>query len=148
MLIKVAAFAATFINNSRVTIGGLSAATASTPLGSPTDAPSALDDASLWAMLKYEQVIEATQTNPFLPFYHRRGHGDLVKGTAEHLPIPGKELEILLMDSYTCGGQDAIGTDGTAGRKISPFDGNGGFRTRGFVIEWDKVTPLTDSALK
>ena len=52
------------------------------------------------------------------------------------------------MDTYTFGGQDAIGTDGTAGRKISSFDGNGGFRTRGFVIEWDKVTPLTDSALK
>jgi len=143
-----AATAATFINNSRVTIGGLSAATGSTPVGSPSDAPSALDNASLWAMLKYEQIIEATQTNPFVPFYHRRGHGDLVKGTAEHLPIPGKELEILLMDSYTFGGQDAIGTDGTAGRKISPFDGNGGFRTRGFVIEWDKVTPLTESALK
>ena len=38
-----AANAATFINNSRVTIGGLSAATASTPVGSPSDAPSALD---------------------------------------------------------------------------------------------------------
>ena len=140
--------AATFINNSRVTIGGLSAATASTPVGSPSDAPSALDDASLWAMLKYEQIIEATQTNPFLPFYHRRGHGDLVRGTPLHIPIPGKELEILLMDNYSFGGQDAIGTPGTAGRTRSLMDNNGGYQTRGFTIQWDKVTPLTDSSIK
>ena len=145
-----AATAATLINNSRVTTGGLTAATASTTVGAKTDAPSALDNASLWAMLKYEQIIEATQTNPWLPFYHRRGHGDLVKGTATHLAIPGKELEILLMDNYTFGGQDAAnaGTAGTAPRKRGLMGDNGGFRTRGFIIEWDKLTPLNDAALK
>ena len=63
-------------------------------------------------------------------------------GTATHVPIPGKELEILLMDNYTFGGQDNIGQPGTAG-KIR----NNGFRSRGFIIEFDKVTPLVDADL-
>ena len=58
------------------------------------------------------------------------------------LAIPGKELEILLMENYTFGGQDAIGTPGTAG-KIR----ENGYTSRGFTIEWEKVTPLTDADL-
>ena len=30
----------------------------------------------------------------------------LIPSTPVHYPIPGKELEVLLMDNYTFGGQD------------------------------------------
>ena len=44
------------------------------------------------------------------------------------------------MENYTFGGQDAIGTPGTAG-KIR----ENGYTSRGFTIEWEKVIPLTDA---
>jgi hypothetical protein len=46
------------------------------------------------------------------------------------------------MDNYTFGGQDNIGQPGTAGKIL-----NNGFRSRGFIIEFDKVTPLVDADL-
>ena len=73
---------------------------------------------------------------------NRRGWGDLVSGTPEHLAIPGKELEILLMDNYTFGGVANKDNPGTA-----PRIRNNGFRVRGFDIEFEKVTPLIDADL-
>jgi len=46
------------------------------------------------------------------------------------------------MENYTFGGQDAIGTPGTAG-KIR----NNGYRSHGFNIEWERVTPLNKADL-
>ena len=43
--------------------------------------------------------------HPYTGYTDRRGWGDLVKGTPTMLAIPGKELEILLMENYTFGGQ-------------------------------------------
>ena len=137
-----AATAATLINNSRVTNGGLTAATAADGAGASTDQPNALDGGTLWAKYKYEAMLENCLIHPYTGYMNRRGWGDLVPGTATHVPIPGKELEILLMDNYTFGGQDNIGQPGTAG-KIR----NKGFRSRGFIIEFDKVTPLVDADL-
>ena len=137
-----AATAVTMINKSRVTTGGLSAAT-SAKVGASTDAASALDGASLWSMYKYEAMLENTLIHPFTGYMNRRGWGDLTKGTPTHLAIPGKELEILLMENYTFGGQAAVGTPGTA-----PRIRNNGFRVRGFDIEFEKVTPLIDADLR
>jgi hypothetical protein len=141
-----AATAVTLINKTRVDIGGLSAATSDTPLGSPTDKPNALDGSSLWAMFKYETIIETVHTNPWLPFTQRRGLGDLVPNTPLHFPIPGKELEILLMENYTFGG----GGDGSAARMLANPDSkeNNGFSSRGFYIEWDKVQHLNSGLTK
>ena len=136
-----AATAVTLINKSRVTTGGLSAAT-SAKVGASTDAASALDGASLWSMYKYEAMLENTLIHPFTGYMNRRGWGDLVKGTPQHLAIPGKELEILLMENYTFGGQADAGKPGTA-----PRIRNNGFRVRGFDIEFEKVTPLIDADL-
>jgi hypothetical protein len=136
------ATAATLINNTRVGNGALTAAAVADGLGSDADAPSALDGGSLWAKYKYEKIIEGCLQHPYTGYTDRRGWGDLVRGTPTMLAIPGKELEILLMENYTFGGVDNIGTPGTAG-KIR----ENGYRSRGFNIEWEKVTPLNKADL-
>jgi len=137
-----AATAATLINNTRVANGALTAAAASDNMGSVADAPSALDGGSLWAKYKYEKILEDIFYHPYTAYASRRGWGDMIKGTPLHMAIPGKELEILLLDNYTFGGQDAAGNPGTAGK----VRGNG-FKSRGFNIEWEKVTPLNAADL-
>lgn len=107
--------AATYINKTRVTNGGMTAASSSDDVGSISDDPSALNSASLWAKYKYEKIIEAAGSNSYVSFCTRRGHEDLVTYTPEHFPIPGKELETLLKDNYTFGGSGNTG-DGTAPR--------------------------------
>ena len=139
--VGTAAAAVTLINKTRVGNGGLTAAT-DAKVGASTDQANALDGSSLWSMLKYEAMLENTLIHPFTGYMNRRGWGDLTKGTPTHLAIPGKELEILLMENYTFGGQADAGKPGTAGR-IS----NKGFRVRGFDIEFEKVTPLIDADL-
>jgi hypothetical protein len=57
--------------------------------------------------LKWEKRNETRFTGFAGFFYDDRGWGDLVPGTALHWPIPGRELEVLLMPFYTFGG----GTD-------------------------------------
>ena len=143
-----AAGAATLINITRVGNGaradgtGLTAAAAGDGVGSVADAANALDGGSLWAKYKYEKIIEGCLMHPYTGYTDRRGWGDLVKGTPTMLAIPGKELEILLLENYTFGGQDAIGTPGTAG-KIR----NNGYKSHGFNIEWERVTPLNKADL-
>ena len=147
-----AANAATQINKSRVGIGELTAATAADGIGSATDAVSALDGASLWAKYKYEKLMEGNQTHPWLNYTDRRGWtgpvgndygGGLLPGTPMHYPIPGKELAVLLKDNYTFGGQDAIGTPGTASHKMR--DGSG-YRNRGFFIEFKERSRMMSKA--
>ena len=137
--------AATQINKSRVGIGEMTAAAATDGLGSATDAPSALDAASLWAKYKYEKLMEGNQTHPWLNYTDRRGWtgpigndygGGLLPGTPIHYPIPGKELEVLLKDIYTFGGQDQIGQPGTASHKMRE---GAGIHNRGFYIEFQKL---------
>jgi hypothetical protein len=102
------ATAATHINNSRVGRGGLAALTGG-------ESVAAMDSA-----LDYEQVIEfmGQGSDPF--FIKRRtgtagadssGQGvmyvwddGLIQGTPRQMPVPAKELQILLKEIYTYGG--------------------------------------------
>jgi len=90
---KTLATAATLINKTRVTRGGLPAATGAEPLGSPDDGPCMADNpktpgvandgvlaknggaCTLWSMLLYEQEMEYLQMGP-AHFWHQR-----------HLPV-------------------------------------------------------------
>lgn len=92
--------AATRINNSRVGRGGLPAAAAG--------------DADLLTKLRYEQIIEFMGQG-MTPFFNRRrwapscanpcsGVDGLIDGTPRHMPVPAKELDVLLRSSYTFGG--------------------------------------------
>lgn len=58
----------------------------------------------LWEALKYEKRIELYHYSFGTEFFDDRGWGDLVEGTLLHLPIPGRELLILLEEIYTFGG--------------------------------------------
>jgi hypothetical protein len=79
------------INNTRVTRGGLPAAT-------PADG-----QAALLADILYEREVELMGTNGFNLFFTR--HADALQdGTIRHLPVPASELEILTLPIYTFGG--------------------------------------------
>lgn len=90
------ATAAQLINNTRVTRGGRTAATAAD--GAET----------LLEYIRYERVIELMATNNWDIFRHRATPagkiGALQAGTVKHLPVPAKELEILGKPVYTYGG--------------------------------------------
>jgi hypothetical protein len=99
--------AAALVNNTRVTRGGLPAA---------TDA-----DADLMDKIMYEMQIENFIVCGGCAYYNRRGwdglqptgpnhHFGLVEGTMLHFPLPGAEAEILQKKRYTYGG---VGQEGT-----------------------------------
>ncbi len=73
----------------------------------------------LWEMLKWEVRLETLATGygnaPW--YYFGRGWGDLAEGTFLQVPVPGDELELLLLPMYTFGGiggewSDPVGTYG------------------------------------
>jgi hypothetical protein len=104
--------AATLINNTRVTRGGLPAVTAATPKN------------ELLGAIFYERDVELFDTGASQGWFDRRridptvtynglaigniwaakGGSNLQKGTPRHLPLPAKELETLGMTVYTYGG--------------------------------------------
>ena len=85
------ATAAALINNTRVTRGNLTPATA------------ADGAAALLKYIEYERDIELFATSGFTLFQRRHVDG-LQVGTIHHLPIPAKELETLALPIYTFGG--------------------------------------------
>jgi hypothetical protein len=83
--------AATLINKSRVGRGGLSPLTG------------AEGTAALLAALQYEQEIEFMGQGA-TTFFNRRRVDGLVTGTPRHMPVPAKELDVLVREIYTFGG--------------------------------------------
>ncbi|MBI2404196.1 MAG: hypothetical protein HYV20_15955 [Gemmatimonadetes bacterium] len=83
--------AAQLINNSRVNRGGLSALTG------------VEGTAALLAALQYEQEIEFMGQGSDT-FFNRRRIDGLTAGTPRHMPVPAKELDVLLREIYTFGG--------------------------------------------
>ncbi len=83
--------AATLINKTRVTRGGLAPATA------------ADGQAGLMTKLNYEYEIEQIGLGPVV-YYFRRRLGGLVAGTPNEKPVPAKELGVLGQALYTWGG--------------------------------------------
>jgi hypothetical protein len=113
--------AATHINTSRVGRGGLPAVTAAT------------GQAGLIAALQYEQDIEFMGQGP-TPFLNRRRadgncapftfgtltrtcEGSLITGTPRHMPVPAKELDVLVRSVYTFGGSGPSKSLAPGGRK-------------------------------
>ena len=86
------ALAATLINNTRVTRGGLSATVAG-------------DGATvLRTRLRYEQEIELLGLGAASYYHRRRVAGGLLVGTPREMPVPAKELGVFGQALYTWGG--------------------------------------------
>jgi len=108
-----AATAADLINNSRVDRGGL------VPL------TGAEGTAAMLAALQYEQEIEFMGQGA-TPFFNRRRIDGLIAGTPRHMPVPAKEMDVLLREIYTFGGPGAPdmsigrepGAQGVRGRSV------------------------------
>jgi hypothetical protein len=58
----------------------------------------------LFDALKHEKRMEVYLTGMGVAYYDDRGWGDLLTGTAIHLPIPAQELMVLQQEIYTFGG--------------------------------------------
>jgi hypothetical protein len=58
----------------------------------------------LWEVLKYEKRMETWHYEYGTEFFDDRGWGDLVSNTPIHFPVPGSELDVLLLEIYTFGG--------------------------------------------
>jgi len=58
----------------------------------------------LWEAYKYEKRIQLFHNGLGTEYFDDRGWGDLVQDTWLQLPVPGKELLLLLLDIYTFGG--------------------------------------------
>jgi hypothetical protein len=115
--------AAQLINNSRVGRGGL------TPL------TGAEGEAGLLAALHYEQEIEFMGQGG-TPFFNRRRIDGLQTGTPRHMPVPAKELDVLVREVYTFGGP------GAPDMSLVPT-GAGGERIRSVREIWQGYRALT-----
>jgi hypothetical protein len=118
------ALAASKINNSRVGRGGLPAISGSA------------STAELLAALQYEQEIEFMGQGP-TPFYNRRRLDGLITGTPRHLPVPAKELDVLVREVYTFGGPGRPDMS-VVGRGASP----GGKKIRSVDEIWRELLAL------
>jgi hypothetical protein len=92
--VGASAQAAQLINNSRVGRGGLPALTGAE--GVP----------ALLTALQYEHEIEFMGQGS-TPFFNRRRVDGLILGTPRHMPVPAKEMDVLLRSVYTFGGPGA-----------------------------------------
>ena len=100
------ATAATLINNSRVTRGGLSVLTGA-------EADTVLLDA-----LHYEQEVEFMGQGA-TAFFNRRRVDGLLTGTPRQMPVPAKELDVLSRARYTFGGPSNPDMSAGAERTVS-----------------------------
>lgn len=140
--------AAEKINNSRFGRGGLPQVTG------------AESDAELLAALRYELEIEFMGQGP-TPFFNRRrwapscanpciGVDGLINGTPRHMPVPAKELDVLLREIYTFGGPSkpdmAVGGPSLPNLAvIGDGDGNGARTVREIWEEYGRMKRVSAS---
>ena len=84
----------------------------------PIDGP--VSDGTLWAMLKYNKMMEIALSGAGVEFYDIRGWGDLTKNTAYDHPVPAKELGVLQLELYSFGGCATADCHGAPGNPKTP----------------------------
>lgn len=110
--------AAAKINNSRVGRGGAGCAAPGTGGCGLLPLTGAETDTAMYDALHYEQEIEFMGQGVD-PFFNRRRIGPLTAGTPRQMPVPAKEMDVLLREVYTFGGPsgpDMVASAGGAGR--------------------------------
>lgn len=101
-----AAEAVPLINKTRVANGQLPPVTVDGPPDVAGCVPRKLSGAcgSLWDALRYEKGIEGLGVSGVIRFMDARGWQMLPENSFIHLPVPGRELGVLLQPLYTFGG--------------------------------------------
>ncbi|HLA90183.1 MAG TPA: hypothetical protein VJL28_07135 [Gemmatimonadaceae bacterium] len=101
-----AAEAVPLINKTRVANGQLPPVTVDGPPDEAGCVPRKISGqcGSLWDALRYEKGIEGLAVSGVTAFLDARGWQTLPENTLIHLPVPGRELAVLLRPSYTFGG--------------------------------------------
>ncbi len=99
-------------------LGGATEIINETRVGRGQLPPVKSDDPDLFGKLKYEKRIEIFMTAGGLMYTERRGWGELGSGSPLHFPVPAGELEVLMLDIYTFGGDG----DMAAKRAFPRFD--------------------------
>ena len=95
--------AAAKINASRVGRGGAGCATPGVGGCGLLPLTGAETDTAMYDALHYEQEIEFMGQGVD-PFFNRRRIGPLTAGTPRQMPVPAKEMDVLLREVYTFGG--------------------------------------------
>ena len=98
---------ADIINETRVTRGQLPPATGTDP--------------DLFEKLKYEKRIEIFLSAGGLMYLERRGWGELGTGSPLQFPVPAGELQVLLEDVYTFGGDGEYAAKKARGSYLRTF---------------------------
>ncbi len=104
--------AATLVNKTRVTRGGLAPVTAGTPKNDLLGAIFYEHDVELWGTGAGQGWFSRRRIDPTVTYnglaigniWAPKGGSNLQKGSPRHLPLPAKELETLGMKVYTYGG--------------------------------------------
>ena len=96
---------ATFVNSTRE-LHGLQATDAA---GTNTDCVPKLPNSTcgdLWEMFKWEKRLETMWAGPNKVgwYFDGRGWGDLMEGTILQLPVPYRDMQIMLLQPYNYGG--------------------------------------------
>ncbi|HVF39449.1 MAG TPA: hypothetical protein VM939_06065 [Gemmatimonadaceae bacterium] len=101
-----AAEAVPLINKTRIANGQLPAVTINGPPDEPGCVPRKLNGqcGSLWDALRYEKGIEMVGVDGVVRFFDARGWQMLSPDAFTQLPVPGRELATLRLESYTFGG--------------------------------------------
>ena len=107
--LRRAAEAVPLINASRVANGELPPVTIDGPPDDGACVPRKTTGGcgSLWDALRYEKRIEMAGVDPTVAYFDARGWQTLVENTYVQFPVPGRELETLLLPLYTYGGGQA-----------------------------------------
>lgn len=98
--------AAQKINNSRIGRGSAGCAPPGVGGCGFTPLTGIEGTAALLSALQYEMDIEFMGQGP-TPFFNRRRIDGLLAGTPLHMPVPAKEMDVLLRSTYTFGGPSA-----------------------------------------
>ncbi|HXO85668.1 MAG TPA: hypothetical protein VN803_09075, partial [Gemmatimonadales bacterium] len=111
--------AAGLINNSRVGRGGAGCAAPGTGGCGLLPLTGAELDTAMYDALHYEQEIEFMGQGVD-PFFNRRRIGPLTAGTPRQMPVPAKEMDVLLREIYTFGGPSGpdMSASATGGARI------------------------------
>ena len=115
--------AAAIIDKYHADLGGYPSSVG-TAVGSISDVMGPIDgpvsDGTLWAMLKYNKMMEIALSGAGVEFYDIRGWGDLTKNTAYDHPLPAKELGVLQLELYSFGGCATADCHGAPGNPKTP----------------------------